>query len=291
MNAELLTACDNALAAVLNGVYQGIILTLLVYLVLRLIGPLNAATRYWVWAVTLVLVLGLIPAHYYRNRSAPDSARLTGTPEDVQPALDVPAIPAQLPAASANDPANPEPARFTEILRQALNPISWDITSHAGFPRVGSMLVLLAWLTVTVFKTGLLFGRLYQIRKVKRAALSAGSELTGLFARLKADLAVRRKVDLKLCPVQASPVALGFFHPVILLPEEYASNPVETEHILRHELAHVCRRDDWGNLAQNFIQAGLFFHPAVWWISKRLALEREIACDDYVLQRGAGRRA
>ena len=173
MNAEFLTACDNAMAAVLNGVYQGISLTLLVYLVLRLIGPINAATRYWVWAVTLVLVLGLIPAHYYRNRSAPDSAPLTGAPQDVQPALDVPATPAQLPAASANDPANPDPVPFIdqELASRPGNggrSSAWNITSLAGFPRVGSILLLLAWLTVTVFKTGLLFRRLYQIRKVKK---------------------------------------------------------------------------------------------------------------------------
>src|SRR5262249_27460768 len=107
------------------------------------------------------------------------------------------------------------------------------------------------------------------------------------------DLGVRRQVEVKVCPVNASPVALGFFHPVILLPEGHACAPdsPETEHILRHELEHVRRSDDWANLAQNFVQAAMFFHPAVWWISKRLSLEREIACDDQVLQHGAGPRA
>src|SRR5439155_7701673 len=42
--------------------------------------------------------------------------------------------------------------------------------------------------------------------------------------------------------------------------------------------------DDWANLVQHFILAVFFFHPAVWWISKKLSLEREIACDDHVLQ-------
>ncbi len=61
-------------------------------------------------------------------------------------------------------------------------------------------------------------------------------------------------------------------------------NEGELEQVLRHELAHVNRRDDWGNLWQQIIEAGLFFHPAVWWISRRLSLEREIACDDLVLE-------
>jgi hypothetical protein len=55
------------------------------------------------------------------------------------------------------------------------------------------------------------------------------------------------------------------------------------QQVLRHELAHVVRGDDWANLAQQVIAAVLFFHPAVRWISKRLTLEREVACDDHVL--------
>jgi beta-lactamase regulating signal transducer with metallopeptidase domain len=371
MNAEIFAASDELIAALFNGVYQGIILTLLVYLVLRLIGPINAATRYWVWGSTLLLVVALIPAHYCRNRFFPYLARFAFTSPAAKPVLDT--APAQLldvslpvtsdsdqvtiidqelpsvqdkdalaeadpnPAICFDDPsaAPTDPAVFTPLearnelsktpvtvvgqsqrtattpmseilsvpedrpgwhswnLERILNPISWKITSFAGFPKVGSVALLFAWLSIALFKAGRLFGRLYQIRTVKKAALPAGPELTGRFARLRAELEVSRKVDLKLCPVQASPVALGFFHPVILLPEECANSPEtpEIEHILRHELAHVRRRDDWANLAQNFIQAALFFHPGVWWISKRLALEREIACDDYVLQLGAGPRA
>jgi hypothetical protein len=54
-------------------------------------------------------------------------------------------------------------------------------------------------------------------------------------------------------------------------------------------LAHVARYDDWANLIQHVVKAILFFHPSVWWINRRLSLEREIACDDQVLQQ-CGRR-
>src|SRR5437762_4116518 len=57
----------------------------------------------------------------------------------------------------------------------------------------------------------------------------------------------------------------------------------ELNSILLHELGHLRRRDDWTNLAQKILQALLFFHPAVWWIDSRLALEREAACDDLVV--------
>jgi hypothetical protein len=65
----------------------------------------------------------------------------------------------------------------------------------------------------------------------------------------------------------------------------------ELNHIVLHELAHLQRWDDWTNLAQQIVKALLFFHPAAWWIEKRAALEREIACDDAVLAETSRPRA
>jgi hypothetical protein len=53
--------------------------------------------------------------------------------------------------------------------------------------------------------------------------------------------------------------------------------------ILLHEFAHLQRRDDWTNLIQKLVRTVFIFHPAVWWIEKRLSIEREMACDDAVL--------
>jgi BlaR1 peptidase M56 len=65
----------------------------------------------------------------------------------------------------------------------------------------------------------------------------------------------------------------------------------EIEIILLHECAHLRRWDHWTNLAQQFVKAVFFFHPAVWWIENRLTLEREMACDDMVLAQSASPRA
>jgi len=78
---------------------------------------------------------------------------------------------------------------------------------------------------------------------------------------------------------------VGFLRPFILLPEGIGQgSPEETEQVLRHELAHAVRWDDWANLVQHLAQSVLFFHPSIWWINRKLSLEREIACDDQVLQ-------
>jgi len=81
------------------------------------------------------------------------------------------------------------------------------------------------------------------------------------------------------------PTAIGFLKPVVVVPtwalQELSA--AELNSILIHELAHLRRRDDWTNLAQQILKALLFFHPAVWWIESQLSLEREMACDDAVL--------
>jgi hypothetical protein len=61
--------------------------------------------------------------------------------------------------------------------------------------------------------------------------------------------------------------------------------------VVLHELAHLRRWDDWTNLAQKIVRALFFFHPAVWWIEKKLSLEREMACDDAVLAESASPRS
>jgi hypothetical protein len=86
---------------------------------------------------------------------------------------------------------------------------------------------------------------------------------------------------------------LGFFQPAIVVPS-WALHELSVEElraVLLHELAHLRRWDDWTNLAQKIVQAIFFFHPAVWWIERNLALEREMACDDLVVAHTANPRA
>ena len=89
------------------------------------------------------------------------------------------------------------------------------------------------------------------------------------------------------------PTAIGFTKPLVVIPSWTMQelSTLELNAILLHELAHLRRRDDWTNLIQKIVGALLFFHPAVWWIEKKLALEREMACDDLVLAKTTSPRA
>ncbi len=73
----------------------------------------------------------------------------------------------------------------------------------------------------------------------------------------------------------------------ILRPRIFA--PAEGIHQfdLRHEEAHVARRDGLWQLISQLACAVYWFHPLVWWAERRAAQERERACDDRVLASGA----
>jgi Zn-dependent protease with chaperone function len=109
-------------------------------------------------------------------------------------------------------------------------------------------------------------------------------------ANIVRDFGDRRRVKLCVSNELAVPAAVGFFHPAIVLPAKLLPelSAEELKLILLHEFAHLRRWDNWTNLVQKIVKAVFFFHPAVWWIESRLALEREMACDDIVLEETAG---
>lgn len=172
-------------------------------------------------------------------------------------------------------------------------PRSWNLADGWNLPRAAGLVVVGTWLVICFLKLLLLAWRLCEIRALKRNSTPADAGLLELFRRLRAGLGVKRNVGLRVSEVRRSPVVLGFSHPVVLLPpaDILPGSASEMEHILKHELAHVGRGDDWANLLQHTIQAAFFFHPAIWWISRQAALEREIACDDRVLQAGGKPKA
>ncbi|HXP60830.1 MAG TPA: M56 family metallopeptidase [Dongiaceae bacterium] len=324
MKAEIFAAGDQLLTAALNGSCQGILLALLAGLGLRLLGPTNAATRHAAWFATLLLLALLIPAHYWRQRLAPNppgplnapiasapvperapSTITAASPEGGRPQNDVrereafglrelaPAFalvetaeslahapgdaPRELRPSGARNPAEPRRRDF-----------GWALAVIPKIPTTASLVLLAAWVAVAGLKLTLLARGLYLLRRLKDSSTPASPGLEDLFQRLRSELSVNRAVRLRVSQSHQSALVLGFVHPVIVLPAEAAqeSGVGQAEHILRHELTHVRRRDDWTNLAQRLLEAALFFHPAVWWISKQLSLEREIACDDAVLHQG-----
>jgi beta-lactamase regulating signal transducer with metallopeptidase domain len=107
-------------------------------------------------------------------------------------------------------------------------------------------------------------------------------DLAATFLRLSRRIGLKRSIDLRLSAHIASPVAIGIFRSLVLLPVSALTtlSPDQLEAVLAHELAHIRRADYLWNLLQTVIETLFFFHPAVWWIGSNLRQQRELCCDD-----------
>jgi beta-lactamase regulating signal transducer with metallopeptidase domain len=82
-----------------------------------------------------------------------------------------------------------------------------------------------------------------------------------------------------------SPVVIGWFRPVVVVTTQAITglSPQQLQAIIAHELAHIRRYDAFVNLFQVAAEMFLFYHPAVWWVSRRIRIEREVCCDHEAL--------
>lgn len=104
--------------------------------------------------------------------------------------------------------------------------------------------------------------------------------------RIAGHMGIRRKVRVWLSEIVQSPVTIGFFKPIILIPVAAINqlSPQQVEAILLHELSHIRSNDYFFNLVINFIRTILYFNPFVNLFVKSIEKEREISCDEMVMQ-------
>jgi beta-lactamase regulating signal transducer with metallopeptidase domain len=150
-----------------------------------------------------------------------------------------------------------------------------------------------AWAAVALLSLARVGLGLWQIRRLRRSSspLDAASMDPALREVLRAP--GKRPILLCVSPFVRVPMATGFFRPMIVIPA-WALGELSTDElkvVLLHEAAHLERWDDWTNLTQKVLRALFFFHPVVWWLESKLALEREMACDELVVAATSSPRA
>lgn len=157
------------------------------------------------------------------------------------------------------------------------------------FARIGVALdhampgVLLAWFVGVLFFVGRLNYGLMVARRLQSAGLgAAATELQDVFERLRQRLGVTSAVQLMHSALVEVPTVVGWLRPFVLIPVGCLSgmSPSQIEAILAHELGHIRRHDYLVSVMQSMVESLLFYHPAVWWVSKQVRNERECCCDE-----------
>jgi bla regulator protein blaR1 len=169
-------------------------------------------------------------------------------------------------------------------------------TSSTAFPSLIHLLPVLlavAWFAGFLAVLAVWYGTWRRISVATRQAvpLREGREVEAL-RRLERHRGIRERIEILVSPAALEPGIFGITQPVLIWPAGISRRleDVHLEAILAHELWHVHRRDNLAAALHMVVEAIFWFHPIVWWLGTRLVEERELACDEEVLEMGGERQ-
>ena len=192
-----------------------------------------------------------------------------------------PGLPAAATAAGAPAAALVPPEGIVASVTQP-----WVAGQAATDSRFDFAWVARGWLLgVFTLALRIAFG-LYVLEQLRRRNLVALPEaLVVQFRAMQARLGIARHIRFSQCTEVAVPAVIGFFRPVVLIPVRALTglSPEQLEALVAHELGHIKRFDVAVNFVQVIAETLFFFHPAVWWLNKRIRADREDCCDDIAI--------
>ncbi len=258
-----------------NSVWVGALVAAAVALTLRVYAPVSASARYRVWFATLAAValvpaalsLARLPAAAPAAVVAASEARVANGPSAAGTGVDESLIRAAPPAAHADTPL--------------------DLRVPREFPLETIAIAIVSLVAaVTLFRLGRVVRGALWCARARRDARPLPGDVE---ARLEGWLRVRdagRRARVLVTTHAAQPMAIGFRDPAVVLPASLldALSEEDVDNIVLHEIAHLRRADDWALLAQRVLEALCAFNPVVAWVSRRLDAERELACDEWVVE-------
>ena len=264
----LIATASHATTSLLVWSWQALVLIAVAWLSLRVFRVKSSALRHQFWLVSLV-ALALLPLATGLSHAFPA----------IRPATPNLSYVAEAPRQVARLMPQREPV--SEVTTQRLEPFPQTLTTVAMVESL-ALLFWLVWLGgASIVLIRLLSSHFGTWRARRRAELLTVAIGVGELASCR--------VALGLSPGIDSPLLCGFWRPAILLPadiDEWTTSD-ERNAMIRHELAHIERRDQFVNLFQTAMSVIFFFHPAVRYACRQMSLERELACDDHVVASGA----
>jgi beta-lactamase regulating signal transducer with metallopeptidase domain len=275
--------------------WEGLVIAAALAVVLRLLGGRPAARHAAAWLALIVMAAAVPLTAWLVAPSAPavDGSPLATLPPPDAAGEDAPVVASpdgERPAPSS-ETAPPAPASLQPVAGGPAPPevaavlVSTPIDLRGAVHSLAPWAVS-AWLAGAALLTAWRFGGWLFLRRLcGRGARPAAAEVQAVLDRLLERLNVRRAVRLLESARVDVPAVVGWLRPVILLPAGILTglSPQQLELILAHELAHIRRHDFLANLVQTAVETVLFYHPAVWWVSRQIRIEREACCDDVVV--------
>jgi beta-lactamase regulating signal transducer with metallopeptidase domain len=152
---------------------------------------------------------------------------------------------------------------------------------------------VLVWLAGVALLSMRLIAACIGVERLKRVTRDVDVAVAARVRLLAEHFGIGRRVRVFESTLVRVPTVVGHLRPVILLPASVLSGlaPAYLDAVLAHELAHVRRHDYLVNALQSLVETLLFYHPAVWWCSRQIRIEREHCCDDMVVEAGGNRLA
>jgi TonB family protein len=247
-----MTALEQALrTALLDFVWQGVVVAFLLWMVLFVMRRRSANARYIASCLALVTLVALPILTVCVAYTRPIPARIN--------------------------------EQFLSSVPQTVAAV-WKGSVASTPDWLGSLgsLAIPAWaLGVILFSLRLAWGS-RQVAVLRRSGEPAEGPVLAVAAAIGSRLGLTRPVRLLITSLAEGPSVVGWIRPVILLPAAtlVGLTPEQLEAVLAHEFAHIRRYDYLVNVLQMVVETLLFYHPAVWWTSARIRHERELCCDD-----------
>jgi beta-lactamase regulating signal transducer with metallopeptidase domain len=266
--------------ALVNATWQGALVTAAAVGALRLAGRTSASVRCAVWCAVLAVVAALPAVDLL-------ATRVVSLPQDATPSFHA-ARASRTAAATAARPPLVSLARRASaagarpqapVARRAGDALdTFARSTTLALDRSGALLFWL-WLAGALCGALRLGFALVRLAATRRRFAPLGDEV---FDRLP----VRFTLPVAASADVAVPCLVGFFAPTVVVPQPLAAelNAEDLRRVVLHEAAHAQRFDHWTNLFVQCVRALLFFNPVVYYVAGRIALEREIACDDRVIE-------
>ena len=257
---SLETLLDPLAWTLLHFLWQGALVALAAALALAALRGRGARVRYLTACAGLATMAVLPPATaFYLGADATLAASSAAAP-----ATDAAPVESVATPAAVRDPSFPPAARF----------------------EASSTWLVAVWLAGVAALSLAHLGGWRRVRRLRRDTRPAAERWTAAVERLAGRLGIARPVRLLESAALRVPVVVGWLRPAILVPASAFAGlaPHQLEAVLAHELAHVRRHDFLVNLVQVALETLLFYHPAVWWLSKQVRVERENCCDDLAVE-------